>query len=540
MGFPKESLLIEVELSAPEVPIEPGGTAQLTVTITNRQDHDDHVFIEIEGIDVEWYALPVPAVNVAAGNSQSARILFKVARSSESAAGTYPFLVRARGMESGESGVQQAALVIKAFNALQMDLTPKRATATFAHRAQVFDVHVSNLGNQDETLDLYASDPDDGCAYEFETSRITLKPGRSEVVPMRVEPVTQPVFGVGRLFSFVITARSVEDSYVSCNVTGQIERRAFVSPFVAALLLLILAGFGSWALFRPRPVVIESFTESPAQVTRGQAITLAWVLGNFGRGAQAYIKGSDNTTIPVSAPAGSVKVTPDLTTTYELVAQGGGKTDRRTSQVIVVPGPKPLAPRISSFTASRELVHQGDTVTLTWSVDRAKVVALDPLGKSNDPRLWNSQEVQPPADTTYILHAQGPGGVVSRSVKVHVVPITESTAEIHGFKVKPDTIHVGEQATLSWSVGNASDVQIDNGVGGGLKPKDKFIVSPSQTTTYTLSVSDDKGNRRTRQVTLTVLPAEPPPPSQSETNPQSPPGAPTPSTGGEPSGQPPH
>src|SRR2546423_13910957 len=113
--------LIQVELSAAEVPIEPGGTAQLAVTIINKQDHDDHVFIEIEGIDVEWYALPVPAVNVAAGESQTARILFKIARSSQSQAGTYPFVVRARGMESGEFGVQQASLAIKPYSALQAE-----------------------------------------------------------------------------------------------------------------------------------------------------------------------------------------------------------------------------------------------------------------------------------------------------------------------------------------------------------------------------------------------------------------------------------
>ncbi len=46
--------MIQVDLSAAEVPVEPGGTAQLTVTISNKQSNDDHVFLEIEGIDVEW------------------------------------------------------------------------------------------------------------------------------------------------------------------------------------------------------------------------------------------------------------------------------------------------------------------------------------------------------------------------------------------------------------------------------------------------------------------------------------------------------
>ena len=116
LPVPKEYPLIEVDLSAAELAIEPGGRAQLTVTLHNRQPHDDHLFLEIEGIDVEWYALPVPAFNVPAGGTQTAQILFKIARSSESRADTYPFLVRARGMESGESGVHQGTLV-KTFKA---------------------------------------------------------------------------------------------------------------------------------------------------------------------------------------------------------------------------------------------------------------------------------------------------------------------------------------------------------------------------------------------------------------------------------------
>src|ERR1043166_6287833 len=85
----RESSLIQVELSAHEISIEPGGAAQMTVTVRNKQDHDDHVSIEIEGIDVEWYALPVPTFNVTAGDTQSSRVLFRIPRSSECRAGNY-------------------------------------------------------------------------------------------------------------------------------------------------------------------------------------------------------------------------------------------------------------------------------------------------------------------------------------------------------------------------------------------------------------------------------------------------------------------
>ena len=176
--------MIQVGLSAHDIAIEPGGTGQLTITITNDQPNDDHVAVEIEGIDVEWYALPVPALNVAAGESQEARVLFRIAHTSECLAGTYPFVVKGRSMETGESGVQQAVLTIKPFSSLQIEMSPRRAASTFFRHASPIDVTVTNLGNHEETLDLYASDPEDACAYEFETNRITVRPGLAVTVPM--------------------------------------------------------------------------------------------------------------------------------------------------------------------------------------------------------------------------------------------------------------------------------------------------------------------------------------------------------------------
>src|SRR5689334_9108472 len=85
---------IQVSLSESDVVIEPGGVAQVVVTMTNGQEAPDRLSVEVEGIDVEWYAIPVPAVNVAAGAQASLRIPFRVARTSENRAGTYPFLVR--------------------------------------------------------------------------------------------------------------------------------------------------------------------------------------------------------------------------------------------------------------------------------------------------------------------------------------------------------------------------------------------------------------------------------------------------------------
>jgi len=501
--------VIEVEVSSSDVAIEPGKTAQLDITITNRQDIEDNIAIEIEGIDVEWYALPVPSVTIQPGESRTARVLFRVGRSSDVAAGTYPFLVRARGMESGETGVQPATLTVRPFSALQLELEPKRATSTLFYRAPVFDVRITNLGNREETLDLFAGDDENYCAYEFERDRVTVRPGGSVTVQMVAEPRSRPIIGSSRLFQFSVTVRSPSDPYVTAAVTGQLERKAvFSAVFAAVVLVAVLAGVGFW-MWRPKPVVVRSFTADPMQVQAGEPVTLAWDIENLGDGS--YISPGN---LPVKTSVGSVVVTPQEPTTYRLTARGGGRTVTQMVAVVVTPKPPPPRARILEFRADHTKIHQGDVVTLSWRVEGATKLVLNPIGELNA-LMDQSRQVAPDTTTTYVLTAQGADGdVVSKTLQVEVVPPTVSIADIKAFRADPPRITVGGSSVLKWSVTNAAAVEIDNGIGTQLPARGEFTVSPTTTTTYTLRAADNKGNVVSRQATVTVT--EPPPVTQEE------------------------
>src|SRR5579884_765099 len=274
---------IGVTLSEPDLLIEPGNVAHLTVTITNRQDTPDRLSLEVEGLDIEWYMIPVPAVNLGPGEQATERILFKVGRGSENRAGSYPFLVRVQALETGAIGVAQATLVVKPFSALQVEINPKRAVASFLHPLNIFEVTLANLGNAEETLNLYASDPEDGCAYEFDADRTTLKPGQSETVPLYVRPRVSSALGGTRLYGFTVSARSTEDSYVSASAHGQVEKHALISPLLGIFLLLLGFGGAGWWFLRPQPLkppVINSFSSSNSHVDSGQDITLSWDVSN--------------------------------------------------------------------------------------------------------------------------------------------------------------------------------------------------------------------------------------------------------------------
>ncbi len=74
---------------------------------------------------------------------------------------------------------------------------------------------------------------------------------------------------------------------------------------------------------------------------------------------------------------------------------------------------------------------------------------------------------------------------------------------IESFSANPATIRAGESSTLSWGkVDFATSASIDQGI-GGIGTPDQVVVTPAQTTTYTLSATGC-GGTVTKQVTVTV------------------------------------
>jgi hypothetical protein len=551
MASPKTDVQkILVTLSTVDVIIEPGNVAQLVVTMTNRQDAADRLLLEVEGVDVEWYAIPVPAVNVPADGQTSERILFKVARDSANRAGSYPFLVRVQAMETGEVGVAQATLVVKPFHALQVDLNEKRAIASFFRPLNDFHVSVSNLGNIEETLDLYASDPDDGCAYEFDTDRITLKPGQTTIVPLAIRPKVSTILGGVRLYGFTVTARSAEDSYVSANAHGQLEKHALISPLLGIFLLLMVLGTGGYVLFRPHPVPpaeIRAFNAVPTTVIYGSDVTLSWDVTNASSAQQIIIKrrrGKAGTEVndpgEQHGGVGSVTVKPERPLTiYTLVVRQNGLKDLKKEVSIEVDAPPPLpTPVIESFQAEPAIIHAGDTVRLSWKGKNYTQAILDP-GNLSLSQFQKTQNVTPDQDTTYTLSVIGGGKETEKKVTVHVVPKDQCIASISRFGAKEKTVYIGDKIHLRWQTSYARTVHLhaDNGgINNDVLRDGSAEVKVDTPTTFTLTATDSAGLSTSKQITVTPV-ARPAPPLEPQTPPTG--GAGTTTTPTPPGGPPP-
>ena len=526
---------IVVTLDQPDLVIEPGSATRLVVTMTNRQNAPDRLLLEVEGIDIEWYNIPVPAVNVGRGETISERINFKMTRSSENRAGSYPFLVRVVAMETGEVGVAQAMLIVKPYDSLQVELNPKRATASFMRPLNDFEISVANEGNAERNLELFASDPDDDCVYEFDADHVVLKPGQTQTILMAARPKGAAWLGSPRLYSFQVSARSSEDRYVTAKTQGQLERRALLSPLMGLFLLLIGFGGAGYYFLRPVPAVpakLAQFEATSDRVAYGSPVTLTWVVtGDKPTLRLFHHTGDDRTEIADGELAQSsghqdvIPLGPQTTYTLKVTAPGNeGKTLAKSVTVIVNPKAALPKPVVTELKADNTKVHVGEPVILSWKARFADQYIIDPGGVvlSGLAQTY-TLNTQFPNDTEYRLRAVSADKQqeTDKTLKISVVARDVPLAEVIDFAPSKDVVYLGDSVRLRWKTRRAVSVHIENDkgdiIGNALSASGAtaFVdVTPTEPTTYTLTAVDNLNNKAApRQITIRPQPRPLPPPA---------------------------
>jgi uncharacterized cupredoxin-like copper-binding protein len=228
--------------------------------------------------------------------------------------------------------------------------------------------------------------------------------------------------------------------------------------------------------------IISQFIASPANITAGQSSTLIWVV----QGAtSASIQPSVGSVNPNS---GSTSVSPTQTTTYTLTATGAGGTTNQ-SVTVQVGGVAAGNPQIVRFEANPLSITPGGTSTLSWTTTGASQVSISGVGNVN---VNGSTTVSPTQTTTYTLTATSSDG------KSVTAPITVTVAganipQIVTFVATPQNISPGQSTKLCWQVNGATSISITPGVGSNLNANDCATVSPSTTTTYTLTATNATG-----------------------------------------------
>ncbi len=148
--------------------------------------------------------------------------------------------------------------------------------------------------------------------------------------------------------------------------------------------------------------------------------------------------------------------------------------------------PAPAAPT-ATLSAAPGTITPGQAVTLSWSSQHATSCTIQPDGETVAPQ--GSKTVTPAAATSYTLTCTGDGGSATSAANVAVNQPAAPTATL---SIVPATVTKGNAAKLSWSSQNASNCDIQPGV-GAVQPQGTTSVTPAAPTTYTLSCTGDGG-----------------------------------------------
>jgi hypothetical protein len=288
----------DLELMDPRVVLDetllradPGSRATLSVRILNPSAIVEGYTVEVLG-DAAGWALVLPAeVSVFPGEEAVVEIAFDPPASAKVPAGSVPFGVRVRSrVDPDDSTVVEGDLEVGGFRNIDATMGPK---TSHGRRSGKHHVDVTNWGNEEVTIEITASDPDENLSFVVKPPLLDVPIGSGRTAEVRVKGAAAFFRGPNQRHPFTVVARSADaapDDATAWSRTldGSFEQRAVLPRwvFVVVPLAAILVAAALWYMNRPEKLVSDSadaaaqppaaptgFTVAPAGPA---AMTLTW------------------------------------------------------------------------------------------------------------------------------------------------------------------------------------------------------------------------------------------------------------------------
>ena len=205
--------------------------------------------------------------------------------------------------------------------------------------------------------------------------------------------------------------------------------------------------------------------------------------------ASVNFSDNGNGTATISGIPAAVGSTPITITANNGVAPNASQTF--TLNVVA-------APAITSFTAAATTITAGSSTTLTGVFSGGTGSVNNSVGAVTS---GTPATVSPSANTTYTLTVTN-AATTPVSVTATATVTVVAAPVITSFTATSTTIVAGNSTTLTPTFSNGTG-SIDNGIGAATSGAG-VSVSPTITTTYTLTVTNSAGSKVTSTVTITV------------------------------------
>ncbi|NVM57080.1 MAG: hypothetical protein HWN51_03040, partial [Desulfobacterales bacterium] len=199
---------VEISAEPAAITLLAGDTAEVTVSIRNLGQTIDQLTLGIDGLEPDWYTVPVSSVSLFPNDQDDLRIVLHPPHAAESKPGPHPFRVNVTSQESpGEIATAEVTIQIRPPLELQLEMSPQRIVG----RKGVYQIIVNNPADRETTVNLEARDAGKRLRYHFDPERLTVAGGGRSSATLEVRLGWLAFFGGEKEFDFEVAAAPPEE-----------------------------------------------------------------------------------------------------------------------------------------------------------------------------------------------------------------------------------------------------------------------------------------------------------------------------------------
>jgi hypothetical protein len=198
-----------IELTAEPVSLRmfKGETAETGITLRNRGQTVDQFTINIEGLDPEWYTLPVSSVALFPNDQDIVKVVFTLPEDIDPGVDAYPIIVKAISQENPQD-ISTTELNIEIGKApkISLNLSPERLSG----RRGAYTVTASNPGSRECSVQLKGNSPKGRVFFNFQPDKLTIPAGGTLESTLNVRLSRLALILWERTYDFEVSAEQTD------------------------------------------------------------------------------------------------------------------------------------------------------------------------------------------------------------------------------------------------------------------------------------------------------------------------------------------
>jgi tRNA A-37 threonylcarbamoyl transferase component Bud32/pSer/pThr/pTyr-binding forkhead associated (FHA) protein len=263
--------VINVTLDTHTLVVETQRPAFVNVTVLNQSKLVDHFDVQVSGVPPEWYRVQSSELRLMPGDRGVANIGFTVPRAPSSTAGehTVQLAINAKKQNLQSKSVM-LTLIVQPFYDFEVDLEP-----TLVKRRGRAMLNITNRGNSTNTYTLSATDPAHDLDFDLESRQVTLRPGETLQVPLKISPKQRPLIGSPQQKPFEVSVTTGQLDRPPMPERGNLVVYPYIPRWLIMMIPILLALCAGLAMLALRQVEQQNATLTAMAVTEVQATSVA-------------------------------------------------------------------------------------------------------------------------------------------------------------------------------------------------------------------------------------------------------------------------